>query len=91
MMDPIPISARLGDLNDIFHKILTAAEHPHLNIPETEAERKRNRSHPLKNNFIKFATGIVCNIYTMLSIIVSSFLICYMYIYIYISTSCGVI
>lgn len=35
---PIPISSRFGDFNDIFCRIVKAAEHPHLNIPETEAE-----------------------------------------------------
>ncbi|PNX98595.1 mitochondrial rho GTPase 1-like protein [Trifolium pratense] len=33
---PVPISVQLGDPNNIFHRIVTAAEHPHLNIPKTE-------------------------------------------------------
>ncbi|CAJ2647553.1 unnamed protein product [Trifolium pratense] len=35
---PVPISVQLGDPNNIFHRIVTAAEHPHLNIPKTELE-----------------------------------------------------
>ncbi|KAJ0249706.1 Mitochondrial Rho GTPase 3 [Hirschfeldia incana] len=40
---PIPISSKLGDFNDLFQKILTAAEHPHLGIPEIESKKKRSR------------------------------------------------
>ncbi|KAF6147758.1 hypothetical protein GIB67_006731 [Kingdonia uniflora] len=34
---PIPVSTKLGDLNDLFHKIVNTAEQPHLSIPVTEA------------------------------------------------------
>ncbi|KAK9691887.1 hypothetical protein RND81_09G226400 [Saponaria officinalis] len=46
---PVPISARLGDFSDIFRKIITSAEHPHLSIPETEAGRSRKQYHRLVN------------------------------------------
>ncbi|KAG4919829.1 hypothetical protein JHK85_058110 [Glycine max] len=46
---PIPISVKLGDFNSLFRKIVTAAEHPHLSIPETEAGRSRKQYHRLIN------------------------------------------
>ncbi|XP_059456961.1 mitochondrial Rho GTPase 1-like isoform X2 [Corylus avellana] len=36
---PIPISTKFGDLNNVFLRIVSAAEHPHLSIPQTEAGR----------------------------------------------------
>jgi Ras family protein T1 len=32
---PIPISTKLGNLNHVFRRIVSAAEHPHLSIPKT--------------------------------------------------------
>lgn len=46
---PIPISVKLGDFSSIFHRVVTAAEHPHLSIPETEAGRSRKQYHRLIN------------------------------------------
>ncbi|KAL0855714.1 hypothetical protein Bca101_060867 [Brassica carinata] len=40
---PIPISSKLGDFDNLFQKILTAAEHPHLGVPQIESKKKRNR------------------------------------------------
>ncbi|KAL6564345.1 Mitochondrial Rho GTPase 1 [Orobanche minor] len=42
---PFPVSAKDRDLNDVFSRIVSAAEHPHLSIPETDIGRcqKRNR------------------------------------------------
>lgn len=40
---PIPISVKLGDFNSLFRRIVTAAEHPHLSIPETEAGKTRKQ------------------------------------------------
>ncbi|KAL0675707.1 hypothetical protein Bca4012_003688 [Brassica carinata] len=40
---PIPISSKMGDLDNLFPKILTAAEHPHLCIPEIKSKKKRSR------------------------------------------------
>ncbi|KAJ8436826.1 hypothetical protein Cgig2_032054 [Carnegiea gigantea] len=36
---PVPISAKLGDFNNIFKRIVGSAERPHLSIPETEADK----------------------------------------------------
>ncbi|XP_021620427.1 mitochondrial Rho GTPase 1 isoform X2 [Manihot esculenta] len=46
---PIPISSKMGDTNNIFRRIVNAAEHPHLSIPETEAGRSRKQYHRLIN------------------------------------------
>ncbi|XP_074271976.1 mitochondrial Rho GTPase 1-like [Silene latifolia] len=40
---PVPVSAKRGDLSDIFRRIVTTAEHPHLNIPEPEVGRSRKQ------------------------------------------------
>ncbi|KAL8166385.1 hypothetical protein V2J09_007884 [Rumex salicifolius] len=46
---PIPISAKLGEFNNVFRRIVRAAENPHLSIPETEAGRSRKQYHRLVN------------------------------------------
>ncbi|KAB2630164.1 hypothetical protein D8674_007683 [Pyrus ussuriensis x Pyrus communis] len=51
---PIPISTKLGDFNNVFRKIVTAAEHPHLSIPETEAGRTRKQYHKILNRSLMF-------------------------------------
>ncbi|KAL5767195.1 hypothetical protein ACOSQ2_013978 [Xanthoceras sorbifolium] len=48
----IPISSRLGDFNNIFRRIVSAAEHPHLSIPETKAGKSRKQYHRLINRFL---------------------------------------
>ncbi|KAF4357210.1 hypothetical protein F8388_018937 [Cannabis sativa] len=53
---PIPISTKLGDFNNVFRKIITAAEHPHLSIPETEAGRTRKQYHRLINRSLMFVS-----------------------------------
>ncbi|MED6186190.1 Mitochondrial Rho GTPase 1 [Stylosanthes scabra] len=46
---PIPISVKLGDFNSLFRRIVTAAEQPHLSIPETEAGKSRKQYQRLVN------------------------------------------
>ncbi|XP_076911550.1 mitochondrial Rho GTPase 1-like [Bidens hawaiensis] len=46
---PIPISTRLGEFNYVFRKIVKAASHPHLSIPETEAAKTRKHYQSLLN------------------------------------------
>ncbi|XP_059652447.1 mitochondrial Rho GTPase 1-like [Cornus florida] len=53
---PIPISTKLGDFNNVFRRIVTAAEHPHLSIPETEAGRSRKHYHRLINRSLMFVS-----------------------------------
>ncbi|XP_038709777.1 mitochondrial Rho GTPase 2 [Tripterygium wilfordii] len=51
---PIRISVKSGDLSNVFLKIVYAAEHPHLSIPETESGRKRRHHWQLVNNSLMF-------------------------------------
>ncbi|GAV63169.1 EF_assoc_1 domain-containing protein/EF_assoc_2 domain-containing protein/Miro domain-containing protein [Cephalotus follicularis] len=53
---PIPISTKLGDFNNVFRRIISAAEHPHLSIPETEAGRSRKQYHRLINRSLMFVS-----------------------------------
>ncbi|KAF3568461.1 hypothetical protein DY000_02011227 [Brassica cretica] len=46
---PVSISSKLGDFNNLFCKIVTAAQHPHLSIPETEAGKSRKHYNRLIN------------------------------------------
>ncbi|XP_008790947.2 mitochondrial Rho GTPase 1 [Phoenix dactylifera] len=46
---PIPVSFKLRDFNNVFRRIITAAQHPHMSIPETEAGRNRKHYHRLVN------------------------------------------
>ncbi|KAG2545005.1 mitochondrial Rho GTPase 1-like isoform X2 [Panicum virgatum] len=46
---PIPISVKLRDLNNIFCRIVHAAQQPHLSIPETEAGKTRRQYRQLLN------------------------------------------
>ncbi|XP_062156578.1 mitochondrial Rho GTPase 1-like isoform X2 [Alnus glutinosa] len=39
----IPISTKFGDLNNVFRRIVSAAQHPHLSIPQTEAGRSHEQ------------------------------------------------
>ncbi|KAG0613574.1 hypothetical protein M758_6G112900 [Ceratodon purpureus] len=39
----ISVSIKLGDIGNLFRKIVDAAQHPHLSIPETEAGRKHKQ------------------------------------------------
>ncbi|CAL5387527.1 unnamed protein product [Camellia sinensis] len=53
---PIPLSTKLGDFNNVFRRIVTAAERPHLSIPETEAGRSRKQYHKLINRSLMFVS-----------------------------------
>ncbi|CAN1247018.1 Mitochondrial Rho GTPase 2, partial [Linum grandiflorum] len=54
---PVAVSMKSGDLNDLYGRILIAAESPHLNIPETETGRKRKSFRRLVNNSLLFVSG----------------------------------
>jgi len=54
---PVPISAKLGDFNNIFKRIVSSAERPHLSIPETEAGRSRKQYNRLVNRSLMFVSG----------------------------------
>ncbi|KAL6567706.1 Mitochondrial Rho GTPase 1 [Orobanche gracilis] len=51
---PIPLSTKLGEFSNIFHRIVRAAEHPHLSIPETSAGKSRKQYHRLINRSLVF-------------------------------------
>lgn len=53
---PIPVSTKLGDFNNVFRRIVSAAEHPHLSIPETEAGKSRKQYHRLVNRSLMFVS-----------------------------------
>ncbi|KAF7143324.1 hypothetical protein RHSIM_Rhsim05G0141900 [Rhododendron simsii] len=53
---PIPVSNRLRDFNNVFLRIVSAAEHPHLSIPETEAGKSRKQYHRLVNRSLMFVS-----------------------------------
>ena len=55
---PVPISAKLGDFNNIFCRIVSSAERPHLSIPETEVGRSRKQYHRLVKSSVTFVSGI---------------------------------
>ncbi|KAF3436305.1 hypothetical protein FNV43_RR23397 [Rhamnella rubrinervis] len=46
---PIPLSVKLSDLNNVFGRIVTVAERPHISIPETESGRNRKHYRQLMN------------------------------------------
>lgn len=62
---PIPISTKLGDFNNLFRKIVNAAEHPHLSIPETEAGRTRKHYNRLVNRSLMFVGGMNDDIFIL--------------------------
>ncbi|KAK6911535.1 Mitochondrial Rho GTPase 1/3, EF hand associated, type-1 [Dillenia turbinata] len=53
---PIPISTKLDDFDNVFRRIVSAAEHPHLSIPETEAGRSRKQYNRLVNRSLMFVS-----------------------------------
>ncbi|KAK8949923.1 Rac-like GTP-binding protein 1 [Platanthera guangdongensis] len=53
---PIPVSLKLRDLNNVFSRIVTAAQHPHRSIPETEAGRTRKQYRQLVNRSLMFVS-----------------------------------
>ncbi|XP_073028481.1 mitochondrial Rho GTPase 1-like [Primulina eburnea] len=53
---PIPLSTKLGDLSNIFQRIVRAAEHPHLSIPETVAGKSRKQYHKMINRSLVFVS-----------------------------------
>jgi len=52
---------KLGDSSNVYNKIVSAAEHPHLSIPETEIGKKRKQYNRLVQNSLIFASGVSLN------------------------------
>ncbi|KAJ8543171.1 hypothetical protein K7X08_005694 [Anisodus acutangulus] len=55
---PIHISVKERDLNSVFNRIITAAEHPHLSVPETEVGRSQKRYRHLVNRFLMLTSVV---------------------------------
>ncbi|WVZ06785.1 hypothetical protein V8G54_020131 [Vigna mungo] len=53
---PIHVSMKLGDSSNVYNKIVHAAVHPHLSIPETEIGKKRKQYHRLLQHSLVFAS-----------------------------------
>ncbi|XP_068646109.1 mitochondrial Rho GTPase 1-like [Aristolochia californica] len=53
---PIPVSMKLGDSNNVFRRIVNAAQHPHMSIPETEAGRNRKQYQRLVSRSLMFVS-----------------------------------
>ncbi|XP_044486643.1 mitochondrial Rho GTPase 2-like [Mangifera indica] len=53
---PIYVSMKVRDSNNLFSRIVKAAEHPHLNIPETEVGKSRKRYRNLVNSSLMFVS-----------------------------------
>ncbi|XP_020101730.1 mitochondrial Rho GTPase 1-like isoform X2 [Ananas comosus] len=51
---PIPLSMKLRDFNYVFRRIVSAAQQPHLSIPETEAGKNRKQYRRLVNHSLMF-------------------------------------
>ncbi|KAB1206389.1 Mitochondrial Rho GTPase 2 [Morella rubra] len=51
---PIPLSTKSSDHNNILRRIVSAAEHPHLSIPETETGRNCKQYQQLVNRSLIF-------------------------------------
>ncbi|KAJ0027754.1 hypothetical protein Pint_36210 [Pistacia integerrima] len=54
---PIHVSMKVGDSKNLFSRIVRAAEHPRLNIPETEVGKGRKRYRHHVNNSLMFVSG----------------------------------
>ncbi|KAK1318288.1 Rac-like GTP-binding protein ARAC9 [Acorus calamus] len=54
---PIPVSMKLGDLNNVYRRIINAAQNPHLSIPETEAGRNRKQYRRIVNRSLMVVSG----------------------------------
>lgn len=55
---PIHISVKEKNMNNIFQRIVNAAEQCHLNIPETEQGRNKKHYKQLVNRSLIFASGM---------------------------------
>lgn len=54
---PISVSMKLGDIGNLFRRIVDAAQRPHLSIPETEAGRSNKHYRRLIQRSLTVAVG----------------------------------
>lgn len=52
------MSMKQSNLNNVFGRIVSAAEHPHLSIPETETRKNRKKYRQLFNRSLTFVSGM---------------------------------
>ncbi|XWS76413.1 hypothetical protein CRYUN_Cryun01aG0174000 [Craigia yunnanensis] len=56
MEAPIPVGVKLRDSKYVFSRIISAAEHPHMSIPDTEKGKKRKQYRQLVNSSLMFVS-----------------------------------
>ncbi|XVF32588.1 hypothetical protein REPUB_Repub17cG0095100 [Reevesia pubescens] len=56
MEAPISVGVKLRDSKNVFSRIISAAEHPHMSIPETEKGKKRKQYRRLVNSSLMFVS-----------------------------------
>ncbi|KAF5188186.1 Mitochondrial rho gtpase [Thalictrum thalictroides] len=54
---PITVGMKLGELSDVFYRIIRAAERPHLGIPESEENRNTKQYRHLVNHSLIFLSA----------------------------------
>ena len=54
----IPVSVKLGELGNVFQRIVNAGQQPHLSIPETEASRYRKHCQLVFKSSLMAVSGI---------------------------------
>jgi len=54
---PISVSMKLGDINNLFRRIIEAAQRPHLSIPETELGKSTKQHQKLIQRSLGIAVG----------------------------------
>ncbi|KAK7393539.1 hypothetical protein VNO78_22097 [Psophocarpus tetragonolobus] len=52
---PIHVSMKLGDSGNVYNKIINAAVHPHLSIPETEIARRKKQHYQFLHHTLIFS------------------------------------
>lgn len=57
MEAPISVSMKLGDIGNLFRRVVDAAQRPHLSIPETELGRTHKQYRRLLNRSLTVAAG----------------------------------
>lgn len=56
---PIHVSVKEGDMNNLFYRIVNAAEQPHVGVPETEIGKYKKRNRQLVNRSLMFVSGML--------------------------------
>ncbi len=54
---PVPVSMKLGDLGNLFRRIVNAAQRPHMSIPETKLGRQNKINRLFLQRSITAAAG----------------------------------